>query len=149
MTTELQLRENAAAAAAWMPQPETFEYTPPRRGLSRQVLQRACDHIDRHLGDEMSLSAIARVAGMSRFHFARLFRASTGHSPMAYLLRRRIERSKSLLGRRDLAICEIAATLGFSDQSHFSRTFRKIEGMTPKQFARSCATSDQASCRSR
>lgn len=136
MTAELQLRDNASAV--WMPTPEAFEFPMRRRGLNRQVLQRTCDHIDRHLGDEMSLSAIARVAGMSRFHFARLFRASTGHSPMAYLLRKRIERAKSLLGRGDLAICEIAAMLGFSDQSHFSRTFRKIEGTTPKQFARSC-----------
>jgi AraC-like DNA-binding protein len=136
MTPELQLHDHSSAA--WMPAPEAFEFTPStRRGLSRPVLQRACDHIERHLGDEMSLSAIARVAGMSRFHFARLFRASTGHSPMAYLLRKRIERAKTLLGCGELAICEIAATLGFSDQSHFSRTFRKIEGMTPKQFARS------------
>jgi len=137
MTTESQLQDHAAAA--WMPPSHAFDFTPARRGLSRQVLQRACNHIDRHLGDEMSLSAIARVAGMSRFHFARLFRASTGHSPMAYLLRRRIERAKCLLGRDDLAICEIAASLGFSDQSHFSRTFRKIEGMTPRQFARTFA----------
>ena len=55
---------------------------------------------------------------------------------MAYLLRKRIERAKTLLSQGELAICEIAAMLGFSDQSHFSRTFRKIEGMTPKQFAR-------------
>jgi AraC family transcriptional regulator len=133
MTTELQLKE--VSGSAWMPALEAYEYT-PRHGLSRRTLTRACEYIERHLGEELTLSGIARVAGMSRFHFARLFRVSTGHSPMAYLLRKRIERAKSLLDRGDLAICEIAAMLGFSDQSHFSRTFRKLEGTTPKQFAR-------------
>jgi AraC family transcriptional regulator len=137
MTTSLQYQE--ATALTWTVPVETFDFTAPRRGLSRRVLLRACTHIERHLGDCVTLSDLANVAGVSRFHFARLFRMSTGYSPMAFLLRKRIERAKALLDRGNMPICEIAAMLGFSDQSHFSRTFRKLEGVTPKQFARACA----------
>lgn len=141
MNTSFQLQITGQlqdTGVAWPAALETFDFTAPRRGLSRRILLRACAHIERHLGDAMTLSELANVAGVSRFHFARLFRVSTGYSPMAYLLRKRIERAKSLLGRGGMPICEIAAMLGFSDQSHFSRTFRKLEGVTPKQFARAC-----------
>jgi len=131
--SELQFRE--ASPSVRPPLTDSMAEEPARRCLSQQSLARTCDYIERHLGDEISLSAIARVAGMSRFHFARLFRASMGQSPMAYLLRQRIERAKGLLRARQLPICEIAMLLGFSDQSHFSRTFRKLVGTTPKKFA--------------
>jgi len=131
--SELQFRE--ASPSVRPPLTDSMAEDPARRCLSQQLLARTCDYIERHLGDEISLSAIARVAGMSRFHFARLFRASMGQSPMAYLLRQRIERAKGLLRAGELPICEIAMLLGFSDQSHFSRTFRKLTGTTPKKFA--------------
>jgi AraC-like DNA-binding protein len=79
---------------------------------------------------------LARQAGVSRFHFARQFRLSTGKSPMEYLRQVRIERSKSILQTRDTSIAEIAARLGFSDQSHFTRIFGRLVGVPPGSYAR-------------
>lgn len=92
--------------------------------------------MEANLGKRLSLDAVAASAAVSRFHFARLFRITTGHSPMDFLMRARIERSKNLLKRGDVSICEVAATLGFCDQSHFTRTFRRLTGMSPREFMR-------------
>ena len=112
-----------------------------RRGLSRRALRQALLYIETHLGDPVRLQDIARAAGVSRFHFARLFRVSTGDSPMGFLLRARIERAKVILRSTDRRMCEIAASLGFCDQSHFSRSFRRYAGVTPRQFAHQLVTS--------
>ncbi len=104
------------------------------RGLSRRALIRACSYMENNIGERFTLSDLASAAGVSRFHFARLFRVSTSQSPMRYLLRLRIERAIEMLERNDHKICEVAAILGFSDQSHFSRTFRPITGVSPKMF---------------
>lgn len=112
-----------------------FEQRAPR-GLSRRAFTRACSFIAENLGERFTLDDLARQAGVSRFHFARLFRVSTGESPMAYLLKSRIERAKQMLLQDDRPVCEIAAALGFCDQSHLTRTFRRLTGLTPREFAR-------------
>jgi transcriptional regulator GlxA family with amidase domain len=116
----------------------------PQRGLSRRALRLALTYIEQHLGDPFTLEDLARAVGVSRFHFARLFRISTGESPMEFLLRSRIERAKQILMTSDRRMSEIAATLGFCDQSHFSRSFRRYAGVTPRQFARIHSESAQA-----
>ena len=108
-----------------------------RGGLAGSVLRRIRAYIDAHIGERISLDDLAHQAGVSRFHFARQFRLSTGESPMGYLRRVRIERSKSILQSRETTIAEVAATLGFSDQSHFTRTFGRLVGVSPGFFARS------------
>lgn len=108
-----------------------------RGGLAGSVLRRIRAYIDAHIGEHISLDDLAHQAGISRFHFARQFRLSTGESPMGYLRRVRIERSKSILQSRETTIAEVAATLGFSDQSHFTRTFGRLVGVSPGSFARS------------
>jgi AraC family transcriptional regulator len=108
-----------------------------RGGLPGGALWRVRGYIDRHIGERISLNQLARQAGVSRFHFARQFRQTTGESPMEYLRRVRIERSKSILQTRDSTIAEVAARLGFSDQSHFTRTFGRLVGISPGSFARS------------
>ena len=112
-----------------------IEHRAPR-GLSRRALTRACSYIAENLGERFTLDDLARQAGVSRFHFARLFRVSIGDSPMAYLLKSRIERAKQMLLQDDRPVCEIAAALGFCDQSHLTRTFRRMTGLTPREFAR-------------
>jgi AraC family transcriptional regulator len=107
-----------------------------RGGLPGGALRRVRAYIDDHIGERISLSALARQAGVSRFHFARQFRLSTGESPMGYLRRVRIERSKSILQTRETSIAEVAARLGFSDQSHFTRIFGRLVGVSPGSFAR-------------
>jgi len=107
-----------------------------RGGLAGGALRRVRAYIDGHIGERISLDELARQAGVSRFHFARQFRLSTGESPMGYLRRVRIERSKSILQTRDATIAEVAARLGFSDQSHFTRIFGRLVGVSPGSFAR-------------
>jgi AraC family transcriptional regulator len=109
-----------------------------RRGLARRNLVRACSYMENNLGRNFTLDELARAVGISRFHFSRLFRESTGESPMGYTLRLRVERAKEMLLQSDRRISEIAVTLGFFDQSHFSRTFRRITGISPGDYVRMC-----------
>lgn len=153
MTTQPQMHDTPVApqvdrsrplAHAWtdIASLETFSRSElprpsrPPRGLSRRALNRARSYIAENLGERFTLDDLARQAGVSRFHFARLFRISTGDSPMAYLLKSRIERAKQMLLLEDRPVCEIAAALGFCDQSHLTRTFRRMTGLTPREFAR-------------
>lgn len=94
----------------------------------------AVDFMEANLSERLTLDALAGSAGFSRFHFARRFRATTGHSPMEYLMRMRVQRGKRLLEQESSSICEIALRLGFCDQSHFTRTFRKYTGMSPRDY---------------
>lgn len=105
------------------------------QGLSRRSLLRALSYIESNLDQRITLDSIARAGCMSRFHFARMFRVSMDDSPVAYLRRARIERAKVLLACEDLTMSEIAAAVGFCDQAHFTRAFRRVTGATPGQFA--------------
>ena len=104
------------------------------RGLSPRALGRALDYIERHIGDTITLADIASAACISRFHFARLFRVSTGRSPMEFVLAKRIALAKEQLARGPQKISATAASLGFFDQSHFTRTFRRMTGYSPREF---------------
>jgi AraC family transcriptional regulator len=105
------------------------------QGLSQQKLQKAVDYIHLHLTDEISLKSIAAHINMSRFHFCRLFKESMGITPYQYLLQMRIEQAKQLLLQSSASVAEIAAEAGFADQSQLSRHFKRIVGVSPKQFA--------------
>ncbi|KAB7771138.1 helix-turn-helix transcriptional regulator [Xanthomonas maliensis] len=96
---------------------------------------RAMRHIEAHLCEPISAGELAAVACMSRFHFARVFRALVGISPMDYLRRRRIARAQALLREGRHSISQIACDLCFFDQSHFVRSFRHATGCTPARFA--------------
>jgi AraC family transcriptional regulator len=104
-------------------------------GLGSAVLQRVVAHVEANLGERMSLDQLAALAGMSRYHFARQFRISTGQSPMGYVRLARIERATAILRERTMTIARVAVSLGFADQSHFTRTFGRFIGVTPKSFA--------------
>jgi AraC-like DNA-binding protein len=104
-------------------------------GLGSDVLRRVVAHVEANLGEHISLDQLAALAGMSRFHFARQFRISTGHSPMGYVRHARIERATAILRERNITIARVAVSLGFADQSHFTRTFGRFIGVSPKSFA--------------
>lgn len=104
--------------------------------LAPWVMRRVAQYLDEHIGDDVCLDDLANLASVSRFHFARCFRGSTGEAPMAFLRRRRIERAKDLLERGDRLISDIAVEVGFYDQSHFTRHFARMVGTTPGRFAR-------------
>lgn len=106
------------------------------RGLRPSALARAQHFIDHHLAERIGLADIANAACVSRYHFARMFRLSTGRSPMQYLLLRRIERAQQLLSSGRHSVSTVAHELGFFDQSHFVNSFRRVTGATPGRFAR-------------
>jgi AraC-like DNA-binding protein len=74
------------------------------------------------------------VAGLSIHHFARGFKQSAGMTPHYYLTQKRVERAQDMLANSELSLSEIAYAVGFSDQSHLTRHFRQMLGVTPRQF---------------
>ncbi len=118
---------------------DTLLHASARTPRSPRGVMRAIEYIEHHLGEPVSVAELAAAACMSRFHLARLFRASTGASPMAYLRRRRIEQAQVLLRRGGRKVSEIASDLCFFDQSHFVRSFRQATGCTPRSFAAACS----------
>ena len=105
-------------------------------GLAPFQLRRVSDHIRKHLNETVSLEDMASAAGLSVFHFARMFKAATGITPKQYLMRCKLERARELLLTEDRTISEVALELGFCDQSHLSTHFKRLYGTTPKQFVR-------------
>lgn len=102
----------------------------------RQRMANVVDYIEAHLTDDISLSDLAFHAGLSKFYFARLFKQSVGLSPHKYVMKRRIERSAQRL-KQGQSINQVAHQFGFSDQSHFTRSFKQLKGSTPRQFIKS------------
>ena len=97
-------------------------------------LRRARDFADRHYAQSLSLSEIAGVAGLSKFHFLRLFRATYGITPMEYVSRRRIERAQDLLRATNLTVTEVCFAVGFSSLGSFSSRFRRLVGESASVF---------------
>lgn len=97
-------------------------------------LRRARDHADRNFAEPLDLQTLAAVAGISKFHFQRLFAATYGRSPAAYLSERRIERAQDLLRATNLTVTEVCHAVGFSSLGSFSSRFRQVVGETPSAF---------------
>jgi AraC family transcriptional regulator len=104
--------------------------------LTRRQLTDVLEYCENRLGETIHLAELAAIAGVSRFHFARLFKASTGVSPMANLERLRLDRAQALIRTGALRLSEVALATGFADQSHFTRRFRLHAGMTPGKYER-------------
>jgi AraC-like DNA-binding protein len=97
-------------------------------------LRRARDHIDLRYREPLALDALARVAGVSKYHFVRTFEATYGETPMRYLTRRRIERAQDLLRVANLTITEVCMIVGFSSLGSFSSRFSSLVGETPTAY---------------
>lgn len=107
----------------------------PRAGREPMAVRRARDYLDAHVAENVALEDLATVAGLSRFHLVRTFRAAVGITPHAYLVDRRVRLAKRLLvGGESLA--EVAVACGFFDQAHFSKTFKSRTGVSPGQYRR-------------
>lgn len=118
---------------------------PGRDRAARQVratddvlkhLRRARDHIDRHFAEPIDLETLADVAGISKYHFQRLFTATYGRSPASYLTERRVERAQDLLRATNLTVTEVCHAVGFSSLGSFSSRFRAVVGESPSAFQR-------------
>jgi AraC family transcriptional regulator len=105
-----------------------------RGGLSGGRLRRVLAFIEDSYESDVSLAELARVGGMSTFHFAREFKRATGTTPHQYLIKLRVERAKTLLTESELPLVEVSSRTGFSHQSHFTRLFRRLTGTTPQSY---------------
>jgi AraC family transcriptional regulator len=106
----------------------------PRNGLPKARLNRVIEYIDANLDREIRLSSLAETAGMSAHYFAELFKQSVHLSPHQFVLRRRIDRARTLLSDPAITILEAAVNSGFTDQSHFTKVFRHVMGVTPTAY---------------
>jgi AraC family transcriptional regulator len=108
---------------------------PPR--LTDYQVRAAIDYIQDHVRDSLDLNSISRVAGISEFHFARLFKAATGATPFQFVTQVRMARAKELLRKTRLPISEIAERVGYQKPSHFSDRFRAVSGCGPDAYRKS------------
>lgn len=105
-------------------------------GLTNKKLALVLDLIESDLAEDLSLKVLANAAGLSEYHFLRMFKQSTGYTPHQYVINQRIERARELLKKSEMSITEIAYLLGFSTPAHFTHHFRRKTGFTPSDLRR-------------
>ena len=106
--------------------------SPDGRALLR--IGEALSHLERNIHREMNLEELASIAHMSRRSFLRVFQSATGTSPLAWVIEQRINRACELLRHTDRRVTEIAFDVGFNDSNYFTRQFRKITGLSPRNY---------------
>ena len=109
----------------------TIVSVPTVGGLPDCRLRRVAQYVQDNLHRDLRLAELSGLVHMSPYHFARLFKRSTGVSPHRFLVQRRIEQARALLAAQTLPIAEIARSVGFRTPSHFATIFRRISGITP------------------
>jgi len=110
----------------------SFSPAPPATAtIEDRRLKRVVAYIEDNIVEDLSLKAMAAVAAMSPYHFARAFKAATGASPLQFVINARIERAKVMLKSTRLSISEVAFRVGYGDPGHFSRHFKSRVGTTP------------------
>jgi AraC family transcriptional regulator len=114
----------------------TTTFRPAIGGLSPNVLRRAIERLRSDNDTDVSLAALASDARLSRFHFCRAFKESTGLSPHAWLRQYRLEQAMNMLRDTDTSVVSVAAALGYSSQTAFAAAFRKLVGETPSVWRR-------------
>ena len=105
-------------------------------GLSPRTLRRAIERLRSDSDTDVSLAALASDAGLSRFHFCRAFKESTGLSPHAWLRQYRLEHAMNMLRDTEASVVSVAAALGYGSQTAFAAAFRKLTGETPSDWRR-------------
>ena len=106
----------------------------PTGGLPWHRLRRICDFIQDNLNRQLTLMDLSTVVHMSPYHFARLFKQSTGVPPHRFVLGQRIARASLMLRAARLSIAEVARLVGFRTPSHFTTAFRRMTGITPSAY---------------
>ena len=94
-------------------------------------LRRVTEHIQQNLDKDLTLGELAAVVFMSPYHFARLFKSSTGVPPHRFVVRQRVARARACLATEALSITQISRMVGFRTPSHFTTVFRRLLGVTP------------------
>ena len=111
--------------------------------MTPQQLRRVLECIESRIAEPLRIRHLAQEAAMSPFHFSRMFKRATGQSPHQYLTLQRIEKAKLLLAASDLPIVAVASAVGYLTQAHFTSSFGRYAGMTPKAYRMSQRTPQQ------
>lgn len=106
----------------------------PHMDISPHRLKRVLDYIDDHLGEAVDLTAMADVAGLSRYHFLRVFKCATGCSPHQHLIHRRVARAQTLIANGEFSLAVIGRMSGFASPAHFSTFFKRHTGLSPTRY---------------
>ena len=122
---------------------QRYSSSPPtlrrhRDGMPTTRLNRVLECIAAKLHEDLSLAALAEIAGMNLYYFSRLFKQSTGRSPHRYVLEQRITRAQQFLRSSDMTIFEASVRTGFADQGHFAKVFRRFVGVSPTAYRVQC-----------
>jgi AraC family transcriptional regulator len=105
-------------------------------GLSAHQLQLVTEYMDNHLTEKTTVSELASVLDLTRYHFIRSFKKTAGVPPHQFMIRRRVDRAIELLSARTTSIAEVADQTGFGSSVQLSRAFRRVVGTTPSSFRR-------------
>jgi AraC family transcriptional regulator len=103
-------------------------------GLPIRQLRKVEDHVRDHLAEEVPVERLAELVELSPFHFSRVFKESTGMSPLQFVVRERITRAQQLIRETSRSLIEIALDVGYTSPSHFAQVFRRVVGVTPTEF---------------
>ena len=120
--------------------PESAGYS----GLAPHRLQRVLGIVDERLAEPIQVRELADAVHMSPYHFARMFKQSTGHPPHLYITWQRMDRAKQLLAQTDLPLAEVAIRVGYQTQAHFTGVFHARVGMTPRAYRVRCRNAQHA-----
>jgi AraC-like DNA-binding protein len=113
---------------------ECVERRSGQRPLAKWRLSRVYEFIEANIEQRITLEALGQAAGVSRMYFAAQFRAATGLRPHDYLIRRRVALARDMLSKTDTPIVNIASSVGFQTQSHFTTVFKRNVGFSPKRW---------------
>jgi AraC family transcriptional regulator len=105
-----------------------------RGGLPVRQLRKVEDYVQENLAGDISLESLADLVELSPFHFARVFKQTTGTSPLQFVTRERITRSQQLIRETRRSLIEIGLDVGYKNPSHFAQVFRRVVGVTPTEF---------------
>lgn len=105
-------------------------YLPPSK------LKRVVEFVDAHVDEPISLTDLANLAGLSQFHFARVFKRANGETPCQFIRARRLERARTLLATTQMPLAELSLACGFANQSHFTAAFSRAMGISPARYRR-------------
>lgn len=112
-------------------------FSPSLRSSRFHSLEPTFAYLVENLHNPLTLAQMAAHAGLSESQFSHLFKQQTGHSPLAYFIQLKMQHACSLLAMTQLSVQEIAEEVGYSDGYYFSRLFKKVAGVSPREYRRS------------
>lgn len=121
----------------WLIRANNFSVRPNTAKRSSKECAAAKRYLDEHFAENITLDALAEVTHINKYYLAHTFTKEYKISPINYLIRKRIDESKSLLRSTDYSLSEISSMMGFSSASYFSQSFRKLENTSPTEYRRS------------